>query len=119
MNFDPTFRAGDILTLLMLAGGGASAYYGIKAKIAEVAANQKLNKVATDMRLDVIDATLEDAKMDLKNSQAQDMHIAQQRSELNKIWDLLNDLRHWKGFVNPDGEYSRNSQTPVRPLDKS
>jgi hypothetical protein len=107
VSFDPTFRLGDLVQITAFLGVGISAYYGIKAKLAELAAKQELNKTTTEMRLDIIDATLEDAKMDLKNSQAQDLHIAQQRSEIDRIWKLLEDLRHWKGFVNPDGEYDR------------
>lgn len=120
MNFDPTFRAGDIVQIVTFLGVGISAYYGIKAKIAEIAANQELNKTTTNMRLDVIDATLEDAKMDLKNSQSQDLHIAQQRSELDRLWKLVDDLRHWRGFANPDGEYDRaGGRVVMKPIDKT
>lgn len=107
--FDPTIKAGDILQITAFIGVGISAYYGVKAKIAEVAATQKLMSTTYDMRLNFIDATLENARLDLKNSSNQDTQIAQLRKEVD-------ELKHWRGFVSPDGEYDRaGRRTPYAP----
>lgn len=112
-SFDPTFRAGDVIQIVAFIGVGIAAYYAMKAHIAEIAATQNLMAARYDLRLDYIDATLEDAKMELKNSQTQDMHIAQMRAEIDKQWQIIEELRHWKGFINPDGEYDRRGR--IRP----
>lgn len=117
-SFDPTFRAGDLIQIVAFLGVGIGAYYAMKAHIAKLEAGQILMSARYDLRLDYIDATLEDAKLEMKNSQAQDMHIAQQRVEIDKLWDIINELRHWKGFVNPDGEYDRQGKIHRIPHDK-
>lgn len=109
-SFDPTIKAGDLLQIAAFLCVGIGAYFGMKAKIAEIAATQKASSKIYDLRLSYIDAALEDAKLELKSSQTQDMHIAQQRKEIDKLWEIVNELRHWKGFVNPSGEYDRNRQ---------
>lgn len=108
IQFDPTLRLGDVGLLIGYIAGGFVAYYKLKEKITA----SHFKHEAANERLDRIEAQIEDAKHDLKNSQAQDLHLAQHRSEINRIWDLLEDLRHWRGFVNPDGEYMRNKQPP-------
>lgn len=109
ITFDPTVKLGDIFTIGAFLGVGITAYYGIKTKIAEVAATQKHMGATYDLRLNFIDATLENARVDLKNSSTQDAMIAQQRKEIDALWGKLNELSHWKGFVNPSGEYRRDS----------
>lgn len=95
-NFDPTVKLGDLLQITAFLGVGIAAYYGVKAKIQEVAASQVLMGTKYDMRLDYIDATLEDAKIETKNSTAQDLHIAQQRREIDTLWSIVNALRFHK-----------------------
>ena len=106
LTFDPTIRAGDISQIVVFIGVGIGAYYRVRAQIALVAAEQARTHALHEMRLAYIDATLENSRMDLRNAGVQDMQIAQLRKELD-------ELKHWKGFVSPDGEYRRDS-TPVK-----
>lgn len=108
--FDPTIKAGDIIQITVFIGVGISAYYGIKSRIQGIASTQESQTKIYDLRLAYIDAALENAKSDLKSTAAQDLHIAQQRVEIDKLWKIVDELRHWKGFVQPDGEFDRTGR---------
>lgn len=101
VTFNNEIRLGDVLLVLAFMASIIGAYYALRAKIVETNANVTLLKETHGLRLDYIDAALEDAKVELKSSATQDMHITQLRRELD-------ELKHWKGFVTPDGEYDRS-----------
>lgn len=110
--FDTSIRMGDVIQIVAFLIVGIGAFYGVKAKLAEVVQNQVHMSKIYDLRLSYIDATLEDAKNELKTSQSQDNQIAQHRIEIDKLWKIIDELRHWKGFVNPSGEYRRDATPP-------
>lgn len=101
VTFNNEIRLGDVLLVLAFMGSIIGAYYALRAKIVETNSNVTLLKETHGLRLDYIDAALEDAKVELKSSATQDMQISQLRRELD-------ELKHWKGFVAPDGEYDRS-----------
>jgi hypothetical protein len=108
MHFDPTFRVGDIFTIITFIGVGIGLFFGLKY-------NLKL----VGFRLDIVDATLEDVKLAVKNDILQNAQIAQLQSENTNIRNEMTvlrkelyDLRGGKGWIQEEvnGEYNRRGK---------
>lgn len=129
ITFDPSIRLGDLLGVITIVVVTIGAYYRMSNKIDLQGAVQKAAiKNLSDLhelRLDHIDAALEDAKVETGTSKLQEMQLIQLRKEVDQLWerfkeifDKIEELRHWKGFANPSGEYRRDGTPPVLEEDK-
>ncbi len=111
IEFQPTIRLGDVITLVGFLGVGIAAFVDIKSTLRMFG-----------FRLDILDATVEDFKKDFANSKVQDTKIERleeeqkdARQDRTRINRELNDLRIVANYVQQgiDGEYPRQVRRKV------
>lgn len=108
IHFEPSFRFGDILTLVGFLVVGLGAFYNIKGTL-------KL----FGFRLDVIDATMEDLKKDVgrvkdevSNGKVQDSKIERLENDVERNSQMIFELQRGRGYVQDsvNGLYSRTGK---------
>lgn len=108
LHFDPTIRYGDIVTAITCLCVGVGAIVGIRYQLKFVS-----------WRLDLVDATLEDVKVTVKNDILQNEQISQLKAEnvalkleFATLRNELYNLRSGKGWIAEEvnGEYTRTGK---------
>ena len=101
IHFDSSIRIGDVFTIIAFIGTGVGLFFGLKY-------NLKL----VGYRLDIVDATLEDVKLAVKNDILQNEQISHLQTEMATLRKELYDLRRGQGWINEDlnGEYVRRGK---------
>lgn len=88
MHFDGTIRAGDLISLLGFIIVGLGAYYNIKGTLR-----------LFGFRLDIIDASIEDLKIETKNGSLQDASIERLKEDTNLLRRQVFNLQMGKGLI--------------------
>jgi hypothetical protein len=99
---DPTIRVTDLVTTGALIMGGLAFLWSMKNEIRMLSRDVRLHSV----KLDKLEAVIKDLAVQEQRMVEQDRRITDQGRQIE-------ELRHWRGFVNPDGEYDRQGR--VRP----
>lgn len=91
MTFEGTIRAGDLITFVGFLVVGLGAYFSIKETL-------KL----FGYRLDIIDASIEDLKVDFGNGKVQDAEIERLKKDMERHSQQIFELQRGKGYVLAD-----------------
>lgn len=89
MTFDGSIRLGDLVSFCGFLIVGLSAYYSIKETL-------KL----FGFRLDIIDASIEDLKIDFGNGKVQDADIERLKRDMERATQQIFELQRGQGYVN-------------------
>ncbi len=90
MAIDPSVRVGDILTLLLFTVGGLGFVWSMRGDIRMLARDVKAHGEKIE-NLQIVITTQ-----------------AVQTQRMDDLDRRLEELRHWRGFINPNGEYDRH-----------
>lgn len=88
VNFDPTIKLGDLLTLAGFLGVGLTAFYNIKTTL-------KL----FGFRLDVVDASIEDLQRDFSSGKIHEHRITRLEKDAERCAEQIHELQRGQGYV--------------------
>ena len=88
LHFDGTIRAGDLISLIGFLIVGLGAYYNIKGTLR-----------LFGFRLDIIDASIEDLKVETKNGSLQDADINRLKEDTGLLRKQVFNLQMGKGLI--------------------
>lgn len=94
MSIDPSIRVGDILTLVVLTVGGLGFFWNMRGDLKMLAGQVQAHGVKID-KLEVVITQL-----------------AVQDQRMTDLDRRIEELRHWRGFIKPNGEYDRHGKVP-------
>ena len=99
MSIDPSIRAGDILTLLLVGIGGLGFLWSMRGE---------LKMLAKDVRMH---------SQKIENLQTVITTLAVQNQRMNDLDRRIEELRHGRGFIKADinGVYERDGKTQPLP----
>jgi hypothetical protein len=89
MALDPTIRVTDLVTAFIFLTGGIWFIWSMRNEVRMLARDVRVHS----MKLDKLEAVI--------------TSLAVQNQRLNDLDKRIEELRHWRGFVNPNGEYDR------------
>jgi hypothetical protein len=92
MSIDPSIRVGDILTLALLTVGGLGFLWSMRGDLKLLAREVQAHGVKID-KLEVVITQL-----------------AVQDQRMTDLDRRIEELRHWRGFIKPNGEYDRHGK---------
>jgi cupin superfamily acireductone dioxygenase involved in methionine salvage len=91
MTIDPSVRIGDLITLVVISVGGLGFLWSLRGDLKMLARDVKMQGV----KIEKLEAII--------------VKQAAQDERLNALDRRIDELRHWRGFVNQDvdGMYNR------------
>lgn len=102
VHFDPTVKLGDVLTLVGFFGVGITAFVNIKSTLKFFG-----------LRLDIIDASVEDLQRDFGNAKVQDNRLDRLEKDTERNAQQIFEMQRGQGFIQREvsGPYSRTGKT--------
>lgn len=97
MTFDASVRISDVITLLVLSIGGLAFLWSLRG----------------DMKMLARDVMAQGNKIEKLEAVITSLAVQDQR--MTDLDRRIEELRHWRGFVNPNGEYDRQGKVGKAP----
>jgi hypothetical protein len=94
MSIDPTIRWTDILTLIVFTVGGLAFLWTMRGELKLLAHDVK----AQGAKIDKLEVVI--------------TQLAVQDQRMTDLDRRIEELRHWRGFIKPNGEYDRHGKIP-------
>lgn len=89
MVYEGVIRTGDLISFVGFLVVGLGAFFSIKETLKLIG-----------FRLDIVDASIEDLKLDFGNGKVQDADIERLKKDMDRVTQQVFELQRGEGYVN-------------------